>query len=90
MFVLAFRNISTSGYESTTEQGMPSWFATTQEKQNYVQNMDIWILAMISPIQFFFHSHSIQPKDTRKSFWLPFMYMNYPLDFKVRFHQSPL
>jgi hypothetical protein len=32
MFGLAFRNKLTSGCVSTIEQGMPSWFASTQEK----------------------------------------------------------
>jgi hypothetical protein len=41
MLGLGFKNRLTFGYESTTEQGMPSWFATTQEKQNYVRNMDL-------------------------------------------------
>jgi hypothetical protein len=63
MLGLAFSNILTSGYESTTEQGMPSWFATTQEKQNSMRNMDLWIFDMISPIMFLSHSHFIRPKD---------------------------
>jgi hypothetical protein len=49
-FGLAFRN------RSTTKQGLPSWFAIIQEKQNHVQNMDLWIFAMISPIMFLIHS----------------------------------
>lgn len=32
MLGLAFNNRSTSGYYSTIEPGMPSWFATSQEK----------------------------------------------------------
>ncbi len=64
MLGLAFRNRSISGYKSTTERGLPSWFATTQEKHNVMRNMDLCILAMISPILFLFHSHFVQPKDS--------------------------
>jgi hypothetical protein len=41
MFGLAFSSKSTSGYESTIDQGKPSWFATTQEKQNFARNMNL-------------------------------------------------
>jgi hypothetical protein len=64
MFGLAFRHKSTFGYESTIEQGMPSWFAAIQEKQNSMWNKDLWIFTIISPIMFFSHSHFVQPKDT--------------------------
>jgi hypothetical protein len=36
MFGIAFKNRSIFGYKSTTKQGMPSWFTTTQEKYNFM------------------------------------------------------
>jgi hypothetical protein len=41
MLDLAFNNRLTFGYESTTEQGMPSWFATIQERHKSMQNMGL-------------------------------------------------
>jgi hypothetical protein len=40
---------------------MPSWHATTWEKQNSDQNMGLWVFFVISPI---LYPRSAQPKDT--------------------------
>ncbi len=54
---------------------MPSWLVTTQEKQNFVHNMGLWIFCIVSPILFLFHPCSTQPKDTHQGFWLSFLCM---------------
>jgi hypothetical protein len=89
MFGLVFSNISTSRYYSTTEPGMPSWFATTQERniilwEIWIYKCLLWFLSSCFSLTHILHS----PKDTHKGLWLPFNWMNYPLDCKVRFPPS--
>jgi hypothetical protein len=57
MLDLAFRNIFTFGYESTTEYGLPSWFATIQEKHNSVPLSLTFYLAQGYPLRFLAPTH---------------------------------
>jgi len=78
----SFINKSISRYKPQLSKICQVGLQLLEKKQNFVQNMDLWIFAIISPIQFLSHPHYAHPRIPPKVSGFSLICMRYPLDFK--------